>query len=87
MNIASILRFSPLGPYHSAMYGKSLYFDITKAKKELKWTPKYSNNDMIKESYDWYVNNREKLSKSISQKSAHKSNVKQGILYIIGKML
>ena len=87
MNLASYLGLSPLGPYHSAMYGKSLYFDTSRAEKELKWISKYSNKDMIKESYDWYLSNRNELLNNKSQKSLHKSSVKQGILYIIGKLL
>ena len=87
MNLASYLRLSPLGSYHSAMYGKSLYFDTSKAEKELKWIPKYSNIDMIKESYDWYLKNRNELLNNKAQKSLHKSTVKQGILYIVGKLL
>ncbi len=87
MNIASKLGISPLGPYHSAMYGKSLYFDTSLAEKKLKWFSKYSNKDMIKESYDWYLKNRNDLLTNKTQKSLHKSSVKQGILYIIGKLL
>ena len=37
MNLTSAVGLSPLGPYHAMMYGKSLYFDITKAKTELGW--------------------------------------------------
>ena len=87
MNLSSYLGLSPLGPYHSAMYGNSLYFDTSKAKKELKWSSKNTNQDMIKESYDWYLSNRDELLTNTNQKSLHKSTVKQGILYIIGKFL
>ena len=87
MNLSSYLGLSPLGPYHSAMYGKSLYFDTSKAKNELKWFSNYSNMDMIKESYDWYVSNRSELLSNNTKKSLHKSSVKQGILYLIGKFL
>ena len=87
MNLASFIRLSPLGPYHSAMYGKSLYFDTSKAQKDLKWSSKYSNKDMIKESYDWYLLNREELLNNKTQKSLHKSAVKQGILNLVGKIL
>ena len=55
MNLASNIGLSPLGPYHSAMYGKSLFFDTSKARKNLKWNSTKSNEDMIKESYDWYL--------------------------------
>ena len=35
MNITSALRLSPLSPYHSLMYGRSLYFNIKKTKSNL----------------------------------------------------
>jgi len=61
MEACSILRLSPLGSYHSLMYGRSMYFDITKASRQLEWAPKYSNDDMFIESYRWYVQNRERV--------------------------
>ena len=42
MNITSKLNISPLSPYHALMYGRSLYFDISKAKNELGFNPKFS---------------------------------------------
>ena len=35
MNITSAIGLSPLGAYHSLMYGKSMYFDIQEEKKFL----------------------------------------------------
>lgn len=87
MNLASYLKLSPLGSYHSAMYGESLFFDTSKAETDLKWVSKYSNEDMIKESYDWYLLNRDALLKNRGNKSLHKSSVKQGILSLLGKLL
>ena len=87
MNFFSFVKLSPLGAYHSLMYGNSMYFDIRKAKAELDWCPKYSNEDMIKESYDWYVSNRDRILNSSDSVSIHKSKVKQGILFLVGKLL
>ena len=78
MRATSALRLSPLGPYHALMYGRSLYFDIAKAKAELGWKPRYSNNDMLVDSYDWYLKHRE--STHSAGASHHRSAVKQGIL-------
>ena len=61
MNITSALRLSPLSPYHSLMYGRSLYFDINKAKLELGFTPKRTTNEMFRESYDWFINNLDSM--------------------------
>jgi len=55
MKITSTLGLSPLGAYHALMYGRSMYFDITKARTELGWQPKYSNEEMFAQSYDWYL--------------------------------
>ena len=86
MNIFSKLGMSPLGAYHALMYGNSMYFDITKAQNILGWNPKYSNFEMFKDSYDWYINNRDTVLNS-NGASPHKSSVKQGILSIVGKLL
>ncbi|WP_008545087.1 NAD-dependent epimerase/dehydratase family protein [Bradyrhizobium sp. CCGE-LA001] len=80
-NLASALGLSPLGPYHSLMYGRSMYFDISKAQRELEYAPKYSNSQMIIHSYDWYRANKLTLRKSGA--SHHKSPVKQKILSLL----
>jgi nucleoside-diphosphate-sugar epimerase len=86
MKLTSALRLSPLGAYHALMYGGSMYFDISKAKRELNWTPKFSNNEMFIQSYEWYLKNRE-LVISQGQASHHRSAVKQGILALVKKVL
>jgi nucleoside-diphosphate-sugar epimerase len=86
MNVTSALGLSPLGPYHAMMYGKSLYFDITKAKMELGWKPKFSNNEMFVQSYDWYLTNREMIMRSHGA-SHHRSAVKQGVLGLVKHLL
>jgi nucleoside-diphosphate-sugar epimerase len=79
MNITSALGLSPLGPYHSLMYGRSMYFDIGKAKSELGWRPRYSNDEMLFDSYRWYVEHREAIERTQGA-SHHRSPVRQGIL-------
>ena len=81
MNISSFLKLSPLAPYHSLMYGRSLYFDNKKI-SALGWTSEYSNDQMFQESYDWYLANKENISLS-SQKSAHKNRVQQKMLKLL----
>jgi nucleoside-diphosphate-sugar epimerase len=83
MNITSKLGLSPLGPYHSLMYGRSMYFDINKAKSELGWTPLYSNTEMFKQAYDWYLQNRDILNANSGSRSPHRSPIKQGILGVV----
>ncbi len=82
MNATNWLRISPLGAYHALMYGRSFYFDISKAKKELGWNPRYSNQEMLIESYNWYLENRNSILTAPAG-SHHRSVVKQGILGVM----
>lgn len=86
MRATSLLGLSPLGPYHALMYGRSLYFDITKARSELHWQPRYSNTEMFIQSYDWYVRNREQVLRAPSA-SPHRSAVRQGVLALVKRLL
>jgi nucleoside-diphosphate-sugar epimerase len=86
MNLTSALGLSPLGPYHALMYGRSLYFDIAKAKSELGWQPRFSNNEMFVHSYEWYLQNREAILRSHGA-SHHRSAVKQGVLGLMKHLL
>jgi nucleoside-diphosphate-sugar epimerase len=79
MKLTSALGLSPLGAYHALMYGRSLYFDISKAQQELGWQPRFSNNEMIVQSYEWYVANRESILK-VHEASTHRAAVRHGIL-------
>jgi len=86
MNISSKLKLSPLGTYHSLMYGRSLYFDTTKITNELNWKSNYSNKEAIIDSYNHYINSptNQMISKNISP---HSSPMKQGILKLLGYFL
>lgn len=86
MNAAGRVGLSPLGPYHSLMYGRSLYFDITKARQELGWQPRYSNAEMIIQSYEWYLAHQHETM-TAGQRSPHRSAVKQGVLKLVKRLL
>jgi nucleoside-diphosphate-sugar epimerase len=86
MRLASVLGLSPLGPYHALMYGRSMYFDTSRAEQELDWRPRYSNVEMIRQSYDWYVRHREQVLRQHGA-SHHRSPVKQGVLALVSRML
>lgn len=86
MKLTSALGLSPLGAYHSLMYGRSMYFDISKAKNELNWQPKFSNDEMFIESYRWYLENRDSVLAQVGG-SHHRSAVKQGILKVVRAVL
>jgi nucleoside-diphosphate-sugar epimerase len=78
--LCSALHISPLGAYHALMYGQSMYFDISKARNHLGWRPRYSNDEMLIESYEWYVKSRPKILGARRGKSHHQTAVKQGAL-------
>jgi len=86
MQLTSALGLSPLGPYHALMYGRSMYFDLRKIAQELAWKPRWSNDEMLRESYDWYLAHRaEVLQRSGS--SHHRSAVRQGVLALMRRLL
>ena len=82
MRITGTLGLSPLGPYHWLMYGESLYFDIARARRELGWEPRWSNAEMIAESYDWYRAHKAQVL-AATGRSAHRSALRQGVLGLL----
>ena len=82
MKITSLLGLSPLGAYHALMYGRSMYFDISRAVTELEWQPRWSNEEMFIQSYNWYCSHREKVLQTFGA-SHHRSAVKQGVLKLL----
>jgi len=86
MKLTSRIGISPLGAYHALMYGKSMYFDVSRTKKELDWSAKFSNEDMFKDSYDWYLRHRDEVLHR-KHASHHSSPVKQGILAAVSVAL
>jgi len=85
MQLTSLCGLAPFAPYHWLMYGREMYFDIEKAERELGWQAKYSNSQMICESYDYYC--REIKNQTFNNQSFHQKPVQQGFLKIIKKFL
>ncbi len=77
------LRLSPLVPWHFLTYHKPCYFDVQPL-LDLGWKPKYSNLDMLKESYDWSLT--ESGWRGVEEGSPHRSPIKQGILWVVKKL-
>jgi nucleoside-diphosphate-sugar epimerase len=86
MDLTSKLGLSPLGAYHSLMYGRSMYFDTSRAQRELGWNSRFGNVEMFCQSYDWYVANRDELL-SARGGSHHRSPVREGILSLASRIL
>lgn len=78
------LRISPLVPWHYLTYHKDCYFDIEPLLR-MGWRPKYSNGEMLEESYDWYRNNLPLIGGKLAD-SPHRSPVKQGILWLLKQL-
>ncbi len=85
MTVTARLGLSPLGDYHSLMYGREMYFDLTDTCRKLDWQPRFSNAEMIADSYDWYVAHRQQV---LTRKDAshHRSAVKLGILKLLERL-
>lgn len=86
MSATSRLGISPLGAYHALMYGKAMYFDIAKAKRLLGYAPRFSNEEMFCESYDWYLRHRGDVLRRKGA-SPHASAVRQGVLRLVSYAL
>ena len=86
MRITSALGLSPLGPYHALMYGRSMYFDTSKAASELAWAARYSNDEMVIDSYEWFRAHRNEAAAGAGL-SSHRSPVKQGVLAVLKRLL
>jgi nucleoside-diphosphate-sugar epimerase len=86
MKLTSAIGLSPLGAYHSLMYGQDMYFDGVRAHEELGWSAQYSNEQMFCESYDWYLEHRDEVLAQTNA-SHHRSAVKQGILDLFSRLL
>ncbi|HJP05733.1 MAG: NAD-dependent epimerase/dehydratase family protein [Gammaproteobacteria bacterium] len=84
--LMSMAGMSPLGAYHNLAYGKTNYFDISTVVQDLGWNPRYSNEEMLIESYDWYLDNRDDVLTG-KWSAPHRSAVKQGILGLAVRLL
>ena len=78
MKLSSKLGLTPFGPYHWIMYSKSLWFDTTAAEQELGWKAGHSTDSMFRDSYEWFLRNRDTLGGANA--SHHRSLAKQGAL-------
>ncbi|MDR1656046.1 MAG: NAD-dependent epimerase/dehydratase family protein [Deltaproteobacteria bacterium] len=81
LKILDQLRLSPLGPWHYLSYSKPFYYDVSHL-LDLGWQPKYSNDAMMEQSYDWYLANRDTLSQEKTG-SPHRRAIKQKILRVL----
>ena len=81
MHAAAAVHLAPFAPYHWMMYGQSLWFDIDHVREGLGWEPKWSNEEMLADSYDWYLRNR--ATTAAAGRSHHRTIAKQGALKVL----
>lgn len=55
LRILYYIGLSPVVPWHYNNMHRNYYFDTTKIKRVLGWKPTDSNEDMLIQSYDWFV--------------------------------
>ena len=81
LRVLDWLRLCPLAPWHYLTYHKAFYFDVAPL-LEMGWAPRYSNNEMFRESYDWFLANYDRLAAEKAG-SAHRRPVKEVILTLV----
>ena len=78
------LGLSPLAPWHYLTYHKPFHFDVAKL-LAMGWKPRYSNDEMFRESYDWFIAHYDRLA-AAKAGSAHRRPVKEGLLWLLKKL-
>ncbi len=78
MKAAAGAHLAPFAPYHWMMYSKSMWFDIEHVRDALGWQPRWSNEEMLADSYDWFLRNRAETNER--GRSRHRTIAKQGAL-------
>ncbi len=81
LRLLDLVGLSPLAPWHYLTYHKPFYFDVEPLTR-LGWQPKYSNDQMFRESYDWFQQNYQKLQAEKAG-SAHRRPVKEKMLWLL----
>jgi nucleoside-diphosphate-sugar epimerase len=79
MRATAGLGLTPFAPYHWLMYARSMWFDIDHVRDMLGWQPRFSTDEMMAESYDWFLANRE-LATGGAGGSHHRRTAKAGVL-------
>jgi nucleoside-diphosphate-sugar epimerase len=79
-----LLGLSPLAPWHYLTYHKPFYFDVAKL-LAMGWKPRFSNDQMFQQSYDWFLANYDRLS-APKTGSPHRRPVREGLLWLLKKL-
>lgn len=80
-----ILNVSPLYKWIYGTADTDSYVSIEKAEKKLGWKPQYSNAQALIRSYQWYLDNKDKIQQGTGV--THRIAWKQGVLGLFKKAL
>lgn len=75
------LWLCPLAPWHYLTYHKPFHFDVKKL-HDLGWKPRYSNDEMLAESYNSFLSQRIDPAEA-GARSPHRKAVKEGVLWLV----
>lgn len=78
------LHLSPLAPWHYLTYHKPFHFDVSPL-LAMGWQPAYSNQRMLRESYDWFLAHPEAIGRTRGG-SVHRSTVRQRLLGLLKRL-
>lgn len=81
MRVSASLGLTPFAPYHWLMYARSMWFDLDHVGAALGWRPRWSTDEMLAQSYDWYVANR--ASTEGDMPSPHRRTARSGALAVL----
>ncbi len=84
LRLLDLIGMSPLAPWHYLTYHKAFYFDVSPLLR-LGWKPRYSNDEMFRECYDWFRENYDRLAAEKAG-SPHRRPVKEKILAILKRL-
>ena len=59
-----LAKLSPLAEWHYKTAHRDSFVDVSKAERELGYEPRFSNEQALIRTYDWYLDNREAASRS-----------------------
>lgn len=62
LKLLEALKLSPLYPWIYETASKDSFVSIEKAQKILNYQPRYSNKDALLRNYEWYLQNKDRLS-------------------------
>ena len=84
LQMLDLMRLSPLAPYHYLTYHKPFCFDVEHV-VQLGWKPRYSNDEMLRETYDSFLAEADNVSPA-STLSPHRKKVNESILWLLRKL-